>query len=207
MAADPKGSRHRGSDTRHVQHEDRRKIILDAAIRCFEKKGPSTTIDEIAAAANITRRTIYHYFKSKTDIWRSATIQHSCDQLLCMRAVVNQEQSFPAFVAECTIYMIESLPKQAFHKLQISDGLGLKIGHVYFTSSEVKTTWVDTFKPHYINALRERSINPELTLDEITAWSGRVILSHVQYPDSGQNQEDIRNNINLFFTNALRYGA
>lgn len=207
MAEDAKGGSRRGSNTRHVKHEVRRKIILDAAICCFEKNGPSTTIDEIAAAANITRRTIYHYFKSKTDIWRSATIQHACDQLLCMRAEVEQEQSFPAYVTECTLYMIESLPKQAFHKLQTSDGLGLKIGHVYFTSTEVKTTWIDTFQPHYISALRARSINPDLTLDDIIAWSGRVILSYVQYPDSGQDQEDIRNNISLFFTNALRYGA
>lgn len=207
MAEDRKGGSHRGSNTRHGQHEDRRKIILDAAIRCFEKNGLSTTIDEIAAAANITRRTVYHYFKSKTDIWRSATIQHACDELLYMREVVKQEQSFPAYVAECTVYMIESLPKQAFHKLQTNDGLGLQIGHVYFTSSEVRTTWVDTFQPHYISALRARSINPELSLDEIIAWSGRVILSHVQYPDSVQDQEDIRNNIRLFFTNALRYGA
>ena len=206
MAENPKGATQRGSKA-PLQNESRRKIILDAAIACFEKNGPSTTIDEIAAAANITRRTVYHYFKSKTDIWRSATIQHACDQLLCMRAAVDHEQSFPDFVTECTMYMIESLPKQAFHKLQTSDGLGLQIGHVYFTSSEVTTTWIDTFQPHYISALRARSINPELTLDEIITWSGRVILSYVQYPDSGQNQDEIRKNINLFFTNALRYGA
>ncbi len=53
-----------GSNKRLMQQDDGRKAILDAAVSCFEKKGVnSTTIDEIAKAASITRRTVYHYIK------------------------------------------------------------------------------------------------------------------------------------------------
>jgi len=43
--------------------------ITDAGIRLFLEKGyDGTTLDEIAAAAGISRRTFFHYFESKDDI-------------------------------------------------------------------------------------------------------------------------------------------
>lgn len=43
--------------------------ITQTGIRLFSAKGyDETTLDEIAAAAGISRRTFFHYFKSKDDI-------------------------------------------------------------------------------------------------------------------------------------------
>lgn len=43
--------------------------ITDAGIRLFLHRGyEATTLDDIAAAAAISRRTFFHYFKSKDDI-------------------------------------------------------------------------------------------------------------------------------------------
>jgi len=43
--------------------------ITEAGIRLFSAKGyDQTTLDEIAAEAGISRRTFFHYFKSKDDI-------------------------------------------------------------------------------------------------------------------------------------------
>jgi AcrR family transcriptional regulator len=43
--------------------------ITDAGIRLFIEKGyDATTLEEIASAASISRRTFFHYFKSKDDI-------------------------------------------------------------------------------------------------------------------------------------------
>ncbi len=45
------------------------KRITDAGIRLFLDRGyEATTLDDIAAAAAISRRTFFHYFKSKDDI-------------------------------------------------------------------------------------------------------------------------------------------
>jgi AcrR family transcriptional regulator len=196
-----------GSNTRRLQQESGRRIILAAAIECLQSKGSSTTIDDIASAANITRRTVYHYFKSKTAIWRAAAIQHACDQVRGLNAAVTTEQDFPDYVTACAVHMIESLPNQPFNTLQTSGDMSLKIGHVYFTSGEVRTAWIDTFQTPYIEALRRGSINPELTLDELIAWFGRVILSYVQYPEAEQSADELRTTLNKFFSNALRYGA
>ena len=46
-----------------------RKRILDAAYRAFRKKGYSRVgVDEVAAAAKLTKRTLYYHFKSKDEL-------------------------------------------------------------------------------------------------------------------------------------------
>jgi len=52
--------------------ETRRSQILDAAYKLFEKKGyRSTTIDDIAESASVTKGAIYYHFKSKESILKS----------------------------------------------------------------------------------------------------------------------------------------
>ena len=59
-----------------------RALILDQATVLFEEKGySSTTLDDIARAAGLTKGAIFHHFKSKkalfTDIW--TTLQKEMD--------------------------------------------------------------------------------------------------------------------------------
>lgn len=54
---------------RVAEREARQRFILAAARALFEEKGvESTNMDDIAAAAEYTRRTLYAYFKSRDDI-------------------------------------------------------------------------------------------------------------------------------------------
>ncbi len=66
-----------------------RNRILAIAIRLFDSHGVrSTTIEAIAAAAGVTKRTVYNHFRSKDDLMatalndRSLTERHSVDALL-----------------------------------------------------------------------------------------------------------------------------
>lgn len=52
-----------------VERETRQRFILEAARALFAEKGiESTSMDDIAAAAEYTRRTLYAYFPSRDDI-------------------------------------------------------------------------------------------------------------------------------------------
>ena len=51
------------------KHRETLARITDAGVSLFLEKGyQATTLDEIATAAGISRRTFFHYFKSKDDI-------------------------------------------------------------------------------------------------------------------------------------------
>ena len=50
-------------------YDRRRRDIAKAAAKVFYKKGYLTTnVDQIAAAAGLRKPSLYHYFKSKSDI-------------------------------------------------------------------------------------------------------------------------------------------
>lgn len=52
------------------EHQMRRELILESAKTLFEEKGfDQTTVDEIAAVAELGKGTIYSYFKSKEEIF------------------------------------------------------------------------------------------------------------------------------------------
>ena len=51
------------------RHEQTRTEIADAAVRLFLERGfTETTMDDVAAAAGVSRRTAYRHFPSKDDL-------------------------------------------------------------------------------------------------------------------------------------------
>jgi TetR/AcrR family fatty acid metabolism transcriptional regulator len=63
------GRRARSRPGRPVRAGDKRKRILDAAVRVFAKKGfYATRVSEVAKAAGVADGTIYLYFKSKDEL-------------------------------------------------------------------------------------------------------------------------------------------
>jgi TetR/AcrR family transcriptional regulator, acrAB operon repressor len=55
-----------------------RSKVLKAALSVFSAKGyAATTLDDVAAAANVTRGAIYWHFKSKADLYNTLTVELS----------------------------------------------------------------------------------------------------------------------------------
>lgn len=60
---------HLTPSARQALAEDRRRQILDAALRMFASKGyAGATVHDIARAAHVAEGTIYNYFKNKEDV-------------------------------------------------------------------------------------------------------------------------------------------
>ena len=193
-----------GSNKRLIQQDDGRKAILDAAVRCFGKNDVNaTTIDEIAKAASITRRTVYHYFKSKNDILEAAVEQHACDAIDQMMVDLPGDQSFADLIVASTVYLIETMPSEPFYRVQGRGQVGLQASYLYFNLPAVQKKWIKAFQPAYIEALRERTVNPGLHLEDILMWTGRLVLSYIQYPAPNPSKKGIKMEVKNFFGNAL----
>jgi AcrR family transcriptional regulator len=71
--------------TRLPSHE-RRRLIVEAASRLFATRGyASTSLDEVAAEAGVTKPIVYRHFSSKKDLHLSLLAQHR-DELLATLA-------------------------------------------------------------------------------------------------------------------------
>src|SRR5262245_51077580 len=61
---------HRTATRREREREERRHQILEAAANVFKSKGfAAATMDDVAAAAELSKGTLYLYFKSKDDLY------------------------------------------------------------------------------------------------------------------------------------------
>lgn len=73
----------------------RRQLLLDAALDEFFERGFSASrMEDIAARANLSKGTLYLYFKSKEDLFREIIAQLATPNLERIRVTVSQAPSF-----------------------------------------------------------------------------------------------------------------
>jgi AcrR family transcriptional regulator len=74
-------STHGPEPTRRLPRAQRREQILTAATEAFARSGfAATSLDDIAAAAGVTRVVLYRHFDSKTDLYQ-AVLDRMCARL------------------------------------------------------------------------------------------------------------------------------
>jgi len=86
---------------RHLHHWQRRKQarpgeILDAALALFAEKGyAAARMEDIAVRAGVTKGTIYLYFQSKEEVFKSLAREHISQSLLVAAEQASQFEGSP----------------------------------------------------------------------------------------------------------------
>jgi TetR/AcrR family transcriptional regulator, fatty acid metabolism regulator protein len=74
--------------------EDKRRLILDAAVRVFARKGYHTSrVGDIAEEAGVAHGLLYHYFRSKEELLETIFRETWRDVLDAVRAVEETDES------------------------------------------------------------------------------------------------------------------
>jgi TetR/AcrR family fatty acid metabolism transcriptional regulator len=74
--------------------EDKRKLILDAAIRVFAEHGyHGSRVGDIAEDAGVAHGLLYHYFASKEDVLRTIFVENWGQLIARFRAVEEADES------------------------------------------------------------------------------------------------------------------
>lgn len=179
--------------------------ILEAAAQAFARKGyQATTIDDIAAAAGVARRSVYHHYKSKKAILQAACVVQAKAFLEEVRSCVSQDSDFPHYVRDCLLYVIERAPQSKLFMLDVGKSSELDPVAFYFGNNELIQDWIDFFQAPYVEALRKQQINPEIKLDKLVNWFGRICTSFLQYRLAGETTADIKESLDVFFLQALQ---
>ena len=80
--------------------ESRRRQILDAAAASFSERGPhGATIDNVSAAAGLSKGSVYGYFKSKEDIVSALKVESVQRDAAVVRSSMQQRDPGESFAA------------------------------------------------------------------------------------------------------------
>lgn len=156
-----------------------KKILLKAAVQCFTDKGVrSTTIEDIARTANVTRRTVYRYFSGKPDILdallhieRERLFRH-LQQLTEIHA-----DDFPKLIEECiwfaATYRRPTLELSGYHD-PAQDSLP------YVCEDACEAQWRDLLtQPLQRHNARH---NTHIDIHHLVPIIGRLALAYRQHP-------------------------
>ncbi|MEX1664316.1 TetR/AcrR family transcriptional regulator [Zhongshania arctica] len=170
-----------GSGARVDDLDTGKKILLKSAIDCFITKGiKSTTIEDIAKVANVTRRTVYRYFNGKSDII-AALIDIERERMFIKihDIAALHDNNFPLMLEECIWFASSYKPPEA-GKLDLVSGTNASEAAPHVDTDESDEHWRELLKEP-LDAYNTRN-NRNIDLDDLIRIVGRLVISYRQQP-------------------------
>lgn len=165
--------------------------IMQAATDLFQEKGPKFTMDELASALKMSKKTLYVYFTDKEDLFHHA-VDHIFDSITDAKSKIITDETIE--LRERIIETLKVLPRQYqhidFRQLYM---LKDKYPRVYeHLSKRLESNWETTIelleKGQREHVLRDFSIPVFKTIYESTLehFFERDVLkaNHISYPDA-----------------------
>lgn len=123
-----------------------RSLLARTAIELFAEKGyDNTTLEEVATAAGISRRTLFNYFRSKEDLALSSLAEQG--ELIAARLAERPADEDPWTALREAFGVLEEIDMTAEGRLEFITLLfgndSLRAGH-----AEKQGRWQDLFAPH-----------------------------------------------------------
>ena len=170
LGFDPSGSTARST----------RDVIIQAAWECFRQFGPrKTTIADISRAANLSRGTVYLYFKDKSAILQ-ATAENASKSFYAaladsMRGLVSLEEQF----ASAAVFVCRS-KQQLRHWEKLFDAEAVA---VLLTSDGVLLReCVEFLSPYIESATATGEVRADLDVGSAAEWFARILFSLYSTP-------------------------
>ncbi|WP_269620147.1 TetR/AcrR family transcriptional regulator [Zhongshania sp. BJYM1] len=163
-----------------------KKILLKSAVDCFITKGiKSTTIEDVAKVANVTRRTVYRYFNGKSDII-AALIDIERERMFIKVQDIAKlyDNNFPLMLEECIWFAASYKPPEA-GKLDLVSGANASEAAPHIDTDESDEHWRELLKEP-LDAYNARN-NRNVDLDDLIRIVGRLVLSYRQLPSTKEH--------------------
>lgn len=188
------------SDRKAREKEQRRKAILTAAEKRFAREGYNATqLDSIADDVEISKSTIYLYFKNKEDLFFSMIDEKISTYYANLTAEIEQVESLENLIQRLVTYNLEHYRHQHhFIRLIMSEQVKVesqthkKMRHQFLTKRNEYLDGIESKLAQYLPA--KSTINPRSIALTIVGAVNQVIMDWLiqrREPDLEKTKQDI----------------
>lgn len=182
-----------------------RERLLDAAERCFERFGlAKTTIEDVASAANVSRATVYRYFRSRDDLMIGVLLRESIRFSDRLAKHIAPIKAFDEMIVEGVMFTLGTLEENtvlsSFFEPDVI-GITSSVASSSETLFEAATSFLE---PIFAAAIAAHALREDSSLELLTEWTFRIILSLLTSPGpSRRTPQQTRRFLRMFFVPSI----
>jgi AcrR family transcriptional regulator len=158
-----------------TQATDTRELIVESAYACFRKHGlQKTTIVDIAKMANVSRSTIYEYFRDKSAILE-ACAEHASEQFYReMSKAMTRGSSLEEKLSWAAVFVTQARRAIASEKYFDEEAISLLLTK---DAAVLLRECVDFFAPYLSAAKLTGEVRKDLDVESAGEWFARILFS------------------------------
>ena len=157
--------------------EECRRLILQAAVKCFDAAGPMrATVDDIAQVASVHRTTVYKYFPNRPAIISAVLLFEAQD--LIDEATIFYEGPCPFIeqFANAYSHVVRGVRESRLLRRLFDPDAVDAVVHATGASEEFRDLVASSLRPIIALAAEKGELRADLDVDEVIEWLGSIAL-------------------------------
>jgi AcrR family transcriptional regulator len=187
-----------------VFSETNKEKIIKAAIACFEQIGPAkTSMEDIANAAGVARKTIYRTFANRIELLDAVAVQSSYKAVDRVKKIVDACPTLDEAIVKGTAASVRLMRKDKIFMSLWKEAKDRGFDQYFVQpSSPVRIPMMSVWKEALENARARGELRKDKTDEQVTDWLRGIHFLFLLRDDlSAKEQEDL---LRAFVLPALR---
>ena len=157
--------------------EECRRLLLKAAARCFESRGPlGVTVDDIARLASVHRTTVYKYFPNR-DAIISGLLMWDADHLIAGSAAkLRSAEPFAERFVQAVAHIIDGVHESKLLRSLFDPDIIDFVARATTASEEFRAQVATSLGVAVAEAAERGEIRAGLEVDEVVDWLSYVAI-------------------------------
>lgn len=174
--------------------DDTRTRLLDAAEHCYGRLGVNATgMADIAAHAQIARRTVYRYFANREEMLDAVVRREVARFWDSFHATQKRFDDLGRYLVEALIFTLKHAPTTHSHRFLFNEEVLPLVNRMYIDNRQHTLERVAVLRIVYENNLRRGGVRPKLDLIMLCEWFNRLAVSYLAAPSPFyQSEKELR---------------
>jgi AcrR family transcriptional regulator len=171
-----------------------RNRILDAASRCFDRLGvPKTTMADVASEAQVTRTTLYRYFKNREAVVVGVMLRETHYFRGRILEATRGIDDVGEFIVEGILFCLREAPNRPLHIYLFGGEASSLMGRLFLTSEQLFEIGIELLQPLFGPAQDKGLLREGIELPTLLEWTSRITISYLTAPSSRiRDEEEMR---------------